>query len=105
KSCTPAAGSRELASRPPAFSGPPESFVYINDVSRIRAYSGRAPPNDRGQLRTLPRRDRGRYGLGTVPPARSPAGDNIRYATQGASGLWLREAHATCQGFGLGVIR
>jgi len=46
-------------------------FVYINDVSRIRAYSGRAPPNDRGQLRTLPRRDRGRYGLGTVPPARS----------------------------------
>ena len=52
----------ELASRPPAFSGPSESFVYINDVSRIPAYSGRAAPNERGQLRTLPRRDRGGMG-------------------------------------------
>ncbi len=79
--CTPAAGSLELAGRAPAFQRSTGIFVYINDVSRIRAYSGRAPPNDRGQLRTLPRRDQGGNGLGTLPPAQSWP-ENIKFATR-----------------------
>ena len=50
------------------------------------------------------RAETGAVWVGHGAASAVPAGDNIRYAPQGASGLRLREAHATCQGFGLAVI-
>ena len=50
------------------------------------------------------RAETGAVWVGHGAASAVPAGDNIRYAPQGASGLRLRAAHATCQGFGLAVI-
>jgi len=68
-----------------------------------RTYSGRAPPNEKGELRTR-RAETGAVLVGHGAASEVPAGDNIRYAPPGASRLRLREAHATCQGFGVAVI-
>ena len=67
-------------------------FVYINDVSRIRAYSGRAP-NERGQLRTLPRRDRGGMGWARCRQ-RGPGRRQYKICASGC--LWAPAPGSTC---------
>src|SRR5438128_1996616 len=67
-----------------------------------RAYSCRAAPNERGQRRTLPCRDRAVW-VGHAAASAVLAGE-YEICDSGASGLRLREAHARCQGFGVAVI-